>query len=305
MPDLITVGHVLTDIRLYIDAFPKPDGEAKVEKLIFGGGGSAANVAVGASRLGVKTGFIGAIGFDTFGQVLLQELRNEGVDVNYVKVDTTQNSGLTIVAVNRHGQVKMFGFTGASDQIFPQDLNKSYISSAEHIHITGLSFNAALSVANMAREAKITVSFDPGRLMSILGLERISPLLKSVDQILLNHEESKELTGKDDLDAAAKTLLKAGPKIVIIKRGADGVFGMTREIKFKVPAQPVDVVDTTGAGDAFSAGFITAQLEGKDLKEMVEFATQVAGLKIMKMGARALPTRKDVERFLRHSKMTA
>jgi len=302
LPDLVTIGHILIDVRIFIDEFPKPDEEAKTDNLSLGGGGSAANVAVGSSRLGVKSGFIGAIGFDAFGRVLLEELEHDGVDVTHVKVYTTNNSGLTLIAVNKKGQVMMFGYTGASDKLFPSDLNKDYISSVEHVHITGLSFDTALGAAKMASEAKVIVSFDPGRLMSRLGLKRVSPLLKYVNQILLNHEEAGVLTGETKLEDAAEILLKTGPKIVIIKKGAEGVFTMTPDSKFSVPVYPVKVVDTTGAGDAFSAGFITAQLEGKCLEDSVEFANATANLKITKVGARALPTRKAVERFLKTSK---
>ena len=299
LPDLVTIGHVLMDIRIFIDEFPKADEEAKTDKLSLGGGGSAANVAVGASRLGVKSGFIGSIGFDTFGRVLLEELEHEGVDVAHVKVDTSTSSGLTVIAINNKGQVIMFGYTGASDKLFPSDLNKEYISSSEHVHITGLSFDTALAAAKIAKKANVTVSFDPGRLMSKMGLKRLLPLLHYVDQILLNQEEAQELTGVIELEKATKAIITSGPKMVIIKRGPDGVFAMNHSKSFSVPAYPVKVVDTTGAGDAFSAGFITAQLEGKSLEDSVEFANATANLKITRIGARALPNRKAVERFLK------
>jgi len=299
LPDLIAIGHVLMDIRIFVDEFPKADEEAKTDKLSLGGGGSAANVAVGASRLGVKSGFIGSIGFDTFGRVLLEELEHEGVDVAHVKVDTSTSSGLTVIAINKKGQVIMFGYTGASDKLFPSDLNKEYLSSSEHVHITGLSFDTALAAAEMAKKANVTVSFDPGRLMSKMGLKRLLPLLHYVDQILLNQEEAQELTSVIELEKAAKAIIKSGPKMVIIKKGPDGVFAMNHSKSFSVPAYPVKVVDTTGAGDAFSAGFITAQLEGKSLEDSVEFANATANLKITRIGARALPNRKAVERFLK------
>lgn len=302
LPDLITIGHVLMDIRMFVDEFPKADEEAKTDKLSLGGGGSAANVAVGASRLGVKSGFIGSIGFDTFGRVLLEELEHEGVDVAHVKVDTSTSSGLTVIAINKKGQVIMFGYTGASDKLFPSDLNKNYISSSEHVHITGLSFDTALAATEMAKKANVTVSFDPGRLMSKMGLKRLLPLLHYVDQILLNQEEAQELTSVIELEKAAKAIIKSGPKMVIIKKGPDGVFAMNHSKSFSVPAYPVKVVDTTGAGDAFSAGFITAQLEGKSLEDSVEFANATANLKITRIGARALPNRKAVERFLKEHK---
>ena len=303
MVDLVTIGHVLMDIRIFVDQFPKPDEEAKAEKLSLGGGGSAANVAVGASRLGVKSEFVGAIGFDAFGRVLLEELEHEGVDVTHVKILASVNSGLTVLSVNKIGQVIMFGYTGASDMLHPLDINRSCISNAEHVHITGLSLDTAVAAAKMAREANIVVSVDPGRIMSRVGISGLSPLLENTTQILLNHEEAKQLTGSDDLDDAANILFKTGPKTVIIKRGSKGVFAATPDSKISVPVYPVKVVDTTGAGDAFSSGFITAQLEGKNLKESLEFANATANLKITKVGARALPTRKMVERFLKTSKV--
>jgi ribokinase len=293
---------VLTDIRIFVDRFPGPDEETKTDKLSLGGGGSAANVAVGASRLGVKSEFVGAIGFDAFGRVLLEELEHEGVDVTHVKVLAAINSGLTLLAVNRKGQVMMFGYAGASDMLYPSDLNESCISSAEHVHITGLSLDTAVAATRIANEAGVIVSFDPGRIMSQLGMTELSPLLKNVHQILLNHEEAKRLTGESSLHDAARILMKAGPKIVIIKKGHDGVFAATSDSKFSVPVYGVKVVDTTGAGDAFSAGFITAQLEGKNLRESVGFANATANLKITKVGARALPTRKAVERFVKTNK---
>ena len=303
MVDLVTIGHVLMDIRIFVDQFPKPDEEAKAEKLSLGGGGSAANVAVGASRLGVKSEFVGAMGFDAFGRVLLEELEHEGVDVTHVKILASVNSGLTVLSVNKIGQVIMFGYTGASDMLHPLDINRSCISNAEHVHITGLSLDTAVAAAKMAREANIVVSVDPGKIMSRVGISRLSPLLENTTQILLNHEEAKQLTGSDDLDDAANILFKTGPKTVIIKRGSKGVFAATPDSKISVPVYPVKVVDTTGAGDAFSSGFITAQLEGKNLKESLEFANATANLKITKVGARALPTRKMVERFFKTSKV--
>jgi ribokinase len=287
------------DIRFFVDKFPEPDGEAKTDKLSLGGGGSAANVAVSASRLGVKSGFIGTVGFDSYGRTLLGELEREGVDVACVKIDTTTNSGITCIAVNVQGQVMMFGYVGASDKLFPEDLKKEYVSSAKHLHITGLSFDTALAAAKIASKAKVVVSFDPGRLMSSLGLKNASPLLKEVDQILLNNEEAKALTGESNLEEAGSILLKSGPKVAVIKRGGDGVFVMTKDSKFSVPAPHVKVVDTTGAGDSFSGGFITAQLEGESLEDSIKFASATAGLKITRVGARALPTRTEVERFLK------
>lgn len=178
LPDLVTIGHVLMDIHFFVHEFPRADEEAKTDRLSLGEGGSAANVAVGASRLCVKSGFIGSVGFDTFGRVLLEELEHEGVDVTHVEVDTSISSGLTVIAINKKGEVMMFRYTGARDKLLPSDLDKKYIPSSEHIRITGLSFGTALAAAKIAKKAKVTVSFDPGRLMSGKGAETRSSSVK-------------------------------------------------------------------------------------------------------------------------------
>jgi ribokinase len=191
----------------------------------------------------------------------------------------------------------MFGYTGASDKLFPSDSNKNYISSSEHVHITELSFDTALAAAKIAKKTNVTVSFYPGRVMLRMGLKRLLPLLHYVDQILLNQGEAREPTGVIELDKEAKAIIKSGPKMVMIKRGPDGVFAMNHSKSFSFPAYPVKIVDTTGAGGAFSAGFSTAQLEGKNFEDSVEFANAIANLKITRIGARALPNRKAVEPF--------
>ena len=299
MPDLVTIGHILMDIRVQIDKQPKPDEEARIRSLSFGGGGSAANVAVGASRLGLKSGFIGSLGFDTFGRVLLEELGRDGVDISHVKVDVTSGSGMTFIAVDRKGQATMYGYVGASDSLEKSDLDRGYIQSAKHIHITGLPPNTATWASRIASKGCGDVSFDPGRLMSAVGLKRLRPILRNVNQVLLNNEEALKITGYTEPEKIFQALHKTGPTAVVLKMGVKGVSASDIETSFHVPTYPVKVVDTTGAGDAFSAGFITAHLEGKDLKDCVKFANAVANLKITKAGARAMPFRSEVEVFLK------
>ncbi|MBS7623021.1 carbohydrate kinase family protein [Candidatus Bathyarchaeota archaeon] len=299
MPDLVAIGHILMDIRVQIDKQPRPDEEARIRTLSFGGGGSAANVAVGASRLGLKSGFIGSVGFDTFGRVLLEELERDGVDISNVKVDIASGSGMTFIAVDRRGLATMYGYPGASDSLEKRDLDREYIRSARHIHITGLPIETATWASRIASKGCGDVSFDPGRLMSALGLKRLGPVLKNVNEVLMNTEEARKITGHTEPEKIFKALHKTGPTTVILKMGAEGVTASDNKTSLHVPAYPVKVIDTTGAGDAFSAGFITARLEGKDLMDCVRFANAVASIKITKAGARAMPFRSEVELFLK------
>jgi ribokinase len=287
------------DIQIVVDNFAQPDKEGIVRRISYGGGGSAANVAVGTSRLGIKSGYIGKVGMDSFGSTLLEEIRRDGVDVSRVKIDLDGSTGFTIIIINKEGQIIMYGFKGVSDKLMPSELDSKYISSANHLHITGLRLRTAISAAKIAKKAGVTISFDPGRLMSILGLQKLYPLLRLSDILLLNSSEASSITNINDHHEAAKILNKI-VSTVIIKMGDKGVYVKSNATEFTIKAHKVNVVDTTGAGDAFSAGFITGLLEGRDLKEAVIFANAVAALKITKMGARSLPTRKEVEQFIKH-----
>ncbi|MGB9729937.1 MAG: carbohydrate kinase family protein [Thermoprotei archaeon] len=299
MPEVITIGHILMDIQIVVDSFAQPDREGVVNSIKYGGGGSAANVAVGTSRLGIRSGYIGKVGMDSFGSTLLEEIRRDGVDVSRVKIDLDGSTGFTIIIVNRVGQVIMYGFKGVSDKLMPNELDTQYISSAEHLHITGLRLSTAIKAAKIAKKAGVVVSFDPGRLVSMLGMEKLKPLLKLCDILLLNSSEAESLTNVNDPREAAIILNKIVP-VVIVKMGDKGVYAKSGSDEFSFPAYSVKVIDTTGAGDAFSAGFITGLLEGKDLRDAVSFANAVAALKITKIGARALPTRREVEQFIKH-----
>ncbi|MEM3832335.1 MAG: carbohydrate kinase family protein [Thermoprotei archaeon] len=299
MPEVVTVGHILMDIQISVDDFAQPDREGVVRSIKYGGGGSAANVAVGTSRLGIRSGYIGKVGMDSFGSTLLEEIRRDGVDVSRVKIDFDGSTGFTIIIVNKDGQVVMYGFEGVSDKLMPDELDVQYIGSAEHLHITGLRLSTAVKAAKVAKKAGVVVSFDPGRLVSMIGMEKLKPLLRLCDILLLNSFEAGSLTNTSDPREAAIILNKVVP-VVIVKMGDKGVYVKNGDNEFSIPAHKVKVVDTTGAGDAFSAGFITGLLEGKDLRDSVSFANAVAALKITKMGARALPTRREVEQFIKH-----
>ncbi len=287
------------DIQIIVNDFAQPDREGIVERINYGGGGSAANVSVGTSRLGIKSGYIGKVGMDSFGSTLLEEIRRDGVDVSRVKIALDGATGFTIIIINKKGQVIMYGFKGVSDKLMSNELDAKYIGSANHLHITGLRLKTAVSAAKIAKKNGVPVSFDPGRLMSALGLQRLQPLLKLCDVLLLNSSEANNLTNASDHHEAAKILNKIVPT-VIIKMGEKGVYTKSGDLEFTLKAHKINVVDTTGAGDAFSAGFITGLLEGKSLKEAVTFANAVAALKITKIGARSLPTRKEVEQFIKH-----
>lgn len=297
MVDVVTVGHILADIRIIVDEFSTPDRESKVIGISRGAGGSAANTAVGIVKLGKSASLIGKVGMDSFGKLSLDEIMHSGVDVSNVKVDFKHPTGFTIVIINKRGEIVMYGFKGASEKLTPREISKRVIAKSSHVHITGLRMDTAFKAAKTAKKLGKTVTWDPGRLVHKFRIEDVNSMLKNIDYVLLNEKEICSLTKLGDYRKAAKMLLKYDIKGVIVKRGRKGVYALTRSEEIEVPAYSVKAVDTTGAGDAFAAGFIASILDGKPVNEAIEYGNLVAAIKVTRLGAQVSPTKNEVEEY--------
>lgn len=300
MFDIVTVGHILMDLRFCVDKFATPDRESIIKKQSRGVGGSAANVAIGVRRLGGRSGVIGKIGFDEFGKAVLEDLAREGVDVSNVRIEALEGrTGFTIVIINSSGQIIMYGFKGVADMLEPEEINPKVIKKAKFVYIASLHLDTAIHVAKIAKEKGVKVFWDPGRVQAALGIEKLKPIITLSDIILPNEKEAKEMTAAKNYHKAAETLLNVGAKTVIIKLGGKGAYVATQSEDFIVPAYlPGQVIDTTGAGDAFAAGLLMG-LEKYKLEEAVKYAAVVAGIKVTRLGSHAIPKVEEVEKALR------
>ncbi len=298
--DVVTIGHILLDLRFCVDRFASPDKESVITSQSHGVGGSAANVAIGVRRLGGRSAVIGKVGFDDFGKNALEDLVREGVDVSNVKIQATNGrTGFTIVIIDATGQILMYGYKGVAEELLPDEVDTSVFERARAVHIASLRLDTATYAARVAREKGVFVSWDPGRVQARLGLEKLRPIISLADLVLPNEVEAREITGEEDVRRAADVLHDAGARIVVIKRGSRGVYVSTRDEEFEVPAYlPGKVVDTTGAGDALAAGILVG-LKKFPLREAVRFATVVAGIKVTRLGSHEIPSMQEVEAELR------
>ncbi|QOJ78755.1 carbohydrate kinase family protein [Infirmifilum lucidum] len=298
--DVVTVGHILLDLRFCVDRFATPDRESAIVSQSHGVGGSAANVAIGVRRLGGRSTVIGKVGFDDFGKNALEDLVREGVDVSNVKIQATNGrTGFTIVVIDATGQILMYGFKGVAEELLPEEVNTNIFDRARAVHIASLRLDTATHAARAAREKGVFVSWDPGRVQARLGLEKLRPIISLADLVLPNEVEAREITGEEDVRRAADVLHEAGARIVVVKRGSRGVYVSTRDEEFEVPAYlPGKVVDTTGAGDALAAGILVG-LRRFPLREAVRFATVVAGIKVTRLGSHEIPSMQEVEAELK------
>jgi ribokinase len=298
--DVIGMGALLVDRIASIDYFPKVDGETFVRNLQVRPGGSAANFAVACKRLGIKSGFIGLVGDDPEGRYLIDDLKKEGVDTSGVVSTKTFPTGQVYIALDREGKRMMFAYSGAANALSEELVNTKYIASSQFLHIADLkNVKPLIAAAKKAQDAETKVSLNPGELISVQGYDEIKDLLSNVDIFVSSRNEVNQIFRTENLEYAIRKVLKSGPEIAVITLGSEGCIAADSwEAFHRIAAFKTEVIDTTGAGDAFCAGLITMLVEGRNVVEAAKFASAVAALKIANLGARSLPARKQVDEFI-------
>ncbi|RLF66431.1 MAG: carbohydrate kinase family protein [Thermoplasmata archaeon] len=296
--DVVTVGHILTDIRIRTDEFAAPDKESRVIDMKYGPGGSAANSAIASVKLGKKAAVLGKVGMDDFGKLALETIMREGVDISSVKIKVGGRTGFTLVIINSLGEIIMYGYKGVAEEYLPEELDERIIRSAKHLHVASLRLDTTKKALEIAKDGGLTTTFDPGRRLSKMGIKAFREILPYTDYLLLNLKEFEMLTGTTNLDSGFEKILKAGCKNVIVKMGSKGAIYYGEEGEIKIEAFRVSAIDTTGAGDAFASGFFVALLYGATIEEALLFASATAALKVMTLGAQLKHDLKDVIEFL-------
>ena len=298
---IIVAGSVNMDLVVRANRMPK-EGES----LIGSGfrmvpGGKGANQAVAAARLGSATHFVGRVGSDVFGTSLRENLASCGVNTDHL-IEDDGPSGIAMIIVNEAGQNSIVVALGANGEVRPDDLSKAadLFSDADFLLVQlEIPMDTVEAALDMAREAGVRSVLDAGPPRK-LPLE----LLRKADIVSPNETETEALTGVEVTDLAtareaAKKLLDGGVETVVLKLGEQGSFVATRDLEEHVPAYRVDAVDTTAAGDAFTAALAVALADGDDLVGAVRFAGAAGAVAVTRFGAQpSMPTRDEVERFI-------
>jgi len=295
--DVVGFGALNLDKLYKVNMIAGAEEEGSVLDFKESAGGSAANTVVGLARLKLKTGFIGKVAADREGVFLLDEFRKEGVDVNGITVSSEGRSGAVLGFIDPEGARALYVDPGVNDQIEFSDINLSYASDAKFLHLSSFvgekPLNAQKQLVNSLSEVK--VSFDPGALYARRGLSAIKPLIERCYVMFPNALEVKLLTGKD-YRRGAEEFLAMGVKVVAVKLGAKGCYVTDGTDQHLVEPVKVRAVDTTGAGDAFCAGFLYGLIKQKSLYDCGELGNFVASRCISMVGARTgLPRLEELE----------
>jgi ribokinase len=293
--DVIGFGALNLD-RLYrVERIAKPGEHEKILDAFEAPGGSAANTIAGLANLGLKTGFAGAVGTDSAAEILLNDFRKRKVNAKGI-IKIKGFSGTALGFIDKSGERTLYPYPGVNNLLSKKDVGMYYFNKAKIIHMTSFVGEKQFAIQkDTVKKLKGTkLSFSPGDLYTRKGLTALMPLIKKTSILFLNESEIKELT-KAGYVEGSRILLYCGAKTVVVTLGAKGCFVADDNISIHVPAKKTRVVDTTGAGDAFAAGFLYTIVRGGSVVEAAVNGNKAASICIRETGARTcLACRKDL-----------
>jgi sugar/nucleoside kinase (ribokinase family) len=279
---VITVGvHIVDVLTRPVEFIPEGQDTALVEQIRLTAAGSAAGTAVDLARLGLDVVSMGAIGDDELGDFLVSVMTRRGVDVSRLARRGTDQTSASILPIRPDGGRPSFHVPGANLTVGVGDVDLQELAGAEAVHLGGPDVTFGLN--DPAFFAALDTARANGAFVTMDLLSNLEDLLKGamaflphVDYFLPNEEQLLLATGLTDVEEAAGTLLAHGLSAVLVTLGGEGSLVVTREGAVRVPALPVEVVDTTGCGDAYCAGFIAGLVEGLGVEAAARWGTAAA-----------------------------
>ena len=299
------LGIFVADLVFFGEKIPI-EGETILGKnFVIGPGGKGSNQAVAAAKAGSKTFFISKIGDDQFGSMATEIYENSGVDYSNVIISKDHSTGAAGILVNEGtGANAINVFPGAAGAITIEDIDKAEEAiKNSSIFLTQLEApkDVVTYALKKAHNLNVKTILNPAP-----AAERDESLFSMIDYFTPNETEASfyvdhNVETHEDAEKAAMQLLEKGIKNIVITLGEKGAFFANSEEKFFLPIANLSnpVVDTTGAGDAFNAGFAAALTEGQNIKDALKFASATAGLSTTKIGtANSMPSREEIDKLL-------
>jgi len=297
--DVITIGEVL--VEFVKKGRDMPHYETGEYAGPFPSGAPAIFIDA-ASRLGLKSAIIGAVGKDDFGDLLKKRLADDNVNITHLFTREEYTTGIAFVTYFSDGS-RRFVFHlkhSAAARIRPEDVNEDFVKMFRVLHIMGSALSigegireACYRAVEIAKKAGIIVTYDPNLRAELIEPWLISKISKKVleaaEIVMPSKAELFDLTGKKSLEEASKEIFKYGVRLLIVKAGEKGSIGMDRQDIIFEPAFIVPEVDPTGAGDAFDAAVVYSYLKNRSLRETLELANAVGALKVTRMGPMEVP----------------
>lgn len=294
---IVVVGSINMDLVVRAPRHPAPGETILGSDFHTIPGGKGANQAVAAARLGGQVKMIGRVGDDAFGGVLLDNLRKDGVDTRYVPRTAGVASGVALITVSDAGQNNIVVVPGSNWRLTPEDVRAAeaaFEGAAAVLMQQEIPPETVAEAVSVARKHGVRTILNPS------PSRALSPdFLKQVDCLIPNEYELAQLAGVEGITTAANELKSIGLDCLIVTLGSDGALVLDGDQTYHIESYPVDVVDTTAAGDAFAGGFAVGLAEGKSTVEAATWGNAAGALAVTKMGAQpSLPTRAALQAFL-------
>jgi ribokinase len=307
---VLVVGGIIIDLIARSEKFKVIDGnicfpfDSKItlNELKHDIGGSAHNAAANLAMLGTRTYILGSVGKGDYGEEALKNLRVHGVNTKYVTLKEGSTGISLVFLVN--GEKTVLTSRGANEFLGEEDLNPAVFEDIDTLILTSLvSPDNMLLMKKAIIEAKkrgISIIMNPSMSMITHRPQELKYAMENSQVIIMNGKESCMITGEKDVESAIRALRNYGAQTVIATLDVKGSLVAENDRIFHVPSYKVKVVDTTGGGDSYTAGFVHAKSKGYSTEEAVKFAAAVAALNIMTPGASTdLPTEKEVIEFMK------
>lgn len=298
---IICLGILVADVvGRPVRSIPDPGRLALVDEMSLHTGGCAVNSASALALFGIPVEVIGKVGADPFGDFVINAMRGRGIGTAGVKRDGQVGTSATMVMVDPDGERRFVHYIGANARLTLADVDLEMVESASILHVAGtlvlpgIDGQPTAELLSRARAAGVTTFLDTVWDATGRWMELLEPCLQFIDYFIPSLPEAQAITGREQPRQVAQVLLDHGVGTVGLKMGAEGSLVMSGNGEFiRLPAFQVEVVDATGAGDAFAAGFIAGVWQGWPLEKTLRFANAVGALCVTGMGAsggvRSLP----------------
>jgi ribokinase len=294
---LLTFGAPVVDLIVSIGQIPEWDEKVVGKLLGTFAGGTTANVACAASRLGLRTSAFGDVGDDGYGKFLVNEYRRFGVATGYLRILPNSVSAMSVIMVAPFGE-KAITYLPIRNVETDYGTLAAVLRQSCIVYAMPYDLDEFRTVSQLAHCAGTHVAIDIESAVAPDG-ERMRALLELSDIVFFNERGFQTATGKAPSHEAMRPLLKRGPHTIVVTRGAAGALAVSQGDAAQHPAFPAEVVDATGAGDGFNAAFVAALIERRALADALRFACAVAHFAVGAIGGRdGLPDRETVNAFL-------
>jgi sugar/nucleoside kinase (ribokinase family) len=291
MKKVLVAGELNVDIVLQgYHSFPEPGKEVLVDDCLMVLGSASAICAMGLAKLGDPVAFLGKVGDDPWGRFCVDCLAGRGVDVSRVLSDPGIKTGVTVALTSPRDRA-LVSFLGSIAALSAEDVPDAVFASFHHLHVSSYYLQERLrpglgGLFARARRRGLTTSLDPGFDPSETWAPDLGEILREVDVFFPNEVELRGLTGADN-PAEAMRRLENGRTRTVAKLGRDGAATLEGEELVRVPAFPIEPLDTTGAGDSFNAGFLHAWLRGAPSREALRLGAACGALSTRGLGGTA------------------